>query len=296
MMAVGNSCEDCSEMTVSELIITPAAIDAFCEHLSARGRRSETVSAYRRSLLMLHGMLPADKALTEESIHTYLSFVQKRYPSPRTLNHHISCMNSFLQYSGRRDLSVSHRLLDPEEHLPELTRQEYYRLLQAAKLRGDDKLYFLIKVFATVGLSVQDLPGLTLETLQDGRLTSVSGETSLSIPDCLRYELLDYCAENGIRSGAVFLDGKGNPIHRTGVTAAMKRLSRDARVAEEKANPRCLKKLCLRTRDAIIAEMMLLAERGYERFLETEQPIYGWRSSSTSPEDKQTVTGGIGWL
>ena len=58
----------------------------------------------------------------------------------------------------------------------------------------------------------------------------------------------------------------------------MKRVSHDARVSEEKATPKCLREMYLRTREGIEADISTLIEMAYERLLEKEQLTVGWDS------------------
>ena len=68
-------------------------------------------------------------------------------------------------------------------------------------------------------------------------------------------------------------------LGRTAVTDSMKQLCRDARVEEEKVNPRCLRRLWQTTRDGIRAQLDRLVEQAWDCLLETEQLSIGWNSS-----------------
>ncbi len=68
-------------------------------------------------------------------------------------------------------------------------------------------------------------------------------------------------------------------LGRTAVTDSMKQLCRDARVAEEKANPRCLKHLWQTTQDGFRAQLDRMVEQAWDCLLETEQLSIGWDSS-----------------
>ena len=46
---------------------------------------------------------------------------------------------------------------------PELTRTEYLRLLQTARALGRERVYLLVKLFGTTGLTVQELEKVTVE-------------------------------------------------------------------------------------------------------------------------------------
>ena len=63
-------------------------------------------------------------------------------------------------------------------------------------------------------------------------------------------------------------------------------LSGAARVAPEKCNPRCLRKLYLVTQAEIDRGVRLLAEQAYDRLLDTEQLAVGW---DELPEQKKAA-------
>ena len=68
-------------------------------------------------------------------------------------------------------------------------------------------------------------------------------------------------------------------LGRAAVTDSMKQLCRDARVAEEKVNPRCLRQLWQATREEVRAQLDVLVEQTCDRLLETEQLSIGWDSN-----------------
>ena len=84
--------------------------------------------------------------------------------------------------------------------------------------------------------------------------------------------LLEYCGRRELQLG--------KPLRRTSVTTLIQRLCLDARVPEEKANPRCLKKLYQATQDNIQANISLLMEQAHDRLLETEQLAIGWKENA----------------
>ena len=77
-------------------------------------------------------------------------------------------------------------------------------------------------------------------------------------------------------AGPVFVTRSGKPLRRTQVTGEIQSLAGTARVAPEKCNPRCLRKLYLTTQAEIERSVQLLAEQAYERMLDTEQLAAGW--------------------
>ena len=59
-------------------------------------------------------------------------------------------------------------------------------------------------------------------------------------------------------------------------TDSMKQLCRDARVPEEKGNPRCLRRLWQETQDAIRVSVDQLVVQAFDQMMEAEQFSVGW--------------------
>ena len=261
-------------------ILRPEAVEGYLQALAARGRGSETVRLYGAKLRALYQYLPEDKRITRETLGQWQETLLESGYSPGTVNTHLSAANGLLDYMGRRDLQVSGRLDPDTQPQPELTRGEYLRLLQAAKVLGRERTYLLVKVFALTGLRIGELPQMTVEAAEAGRLTA-SGDRQaggLPLPACLRRELLDYARRKSVRSGPVFVTRSGRPVRRTQVTGEIRAMCRDARVEERKGSPRCLRRLCQSTLEDIERDVRRLAEQSYERLLEAEQLSAGWET------------------
>lgn len=260
----------------TSLTLTPALIEEFLCGLSGRGRAGDTLEQYRRSLLRLYADLAADKRIRRGTLDEWQAGMQAQGLAPRTVNLYIAAANSLLEHCGRREFKASRPVLPDTTAQPELTRAEYLRLLSAARQLGQQRAYLLVKVFGSVGLSVQELPLLTVEAAKQGTLWA--GGQPVRLPGCLQAELLDYALRAGAYSGPVFATPSGEPLSRRLVTAAVHSLATPARVAQEKCNPRCLKKLCQATREEVNASMALLVEQAYDRLLESEQLTTGWEN------------------
>ena len=136
----------------------------------------------------------------------------------------------------------------------------------------------LIKLFASTGLFAQELPEVTVEAVGEGKIICDQNKYKqiVTIPDCLKRELLDFARRNGIGSGPIFQTRDGRPMHRTYVSAAIRNLCEEAKVPGEKGNPKCLRKLYLSTRAAVESNIALLVEQAMERMIEQEQFSVGW--------------------
>lgn len=262
--------------------LTPKLVEEFLEDLGRRGRSPASLQEYRRSLMALYSRLPDGKILTAATGREWKGFLEMQGLGPRTVNARMSVWNSLMQYMGHRDWQVGEFSRVRDDVQPELTRAEYLRLLGAAKQLDQGKAYILIKTLGGVGLRTQELPQLTADAVRRGtvRLESRNGMRSriLHLPGVLQKELLDYMDREGINEGPVFATSGGKSLDRSNVWQCIKKVSRDARVPEEKANPRCLWKMYQSTREGIEANIAVLVEQAYERLLEQEQLAVGWEA------------------
>lgn len=138
--------------------LTPEMIDAFVEDQRNRGRGPASLEAYRRNLTKLYDYLPGDKRLTRATGKEWKAWMESQGTAPRSVNACLSALNSLSIFLGRREFQTNEFLEGPKIIQPELTRAEYLRLLQAAKLLEKEKTYLLIKAMGGAGFRVQELP------------------------------------------------------------------------------------------------------------------------------------------
>ena len=246
--------------------------------LPERGCAPGSVRQYRHDLLKFYQFLPEGKRITAGTLRNWRTDLLERGYAPRTVNAFVSAINSFLSWLGRRELQLTGQL-EVDDVQPELTRNEYLRLLSAARQLGRERAYLLVKTFAVLGLNVQELPCLTVEVVREGRFPAQPGRAQCpaAIPFCLQEELLNYARQEHIASGPIFVTRTGKPVNRSTVTACVQNLAPAARVAAEKCNPRCLRKLYLSTVAQLEASVRILLEQSHERLLEQEQLVVGWK-------------------
>lgn len=260
--------------------VTQEMIEAFLDDLAEKGRSVSSVQTYRRVLRKLYQYLPENKTIGAETGAEWKACLEALGFQPATVNMHMSVWNSFLQYLGRREWQINKFNRETERVQPELSRTEYLRLLSAAKRLGREKSYLLIKTLGGAGMRIQELPQLTVEAVERG-IVELEHHNSrkkriLHLPGGLREELLDYARREGRRCGAVFCAPDGGPMARSSVNYFINVISRDAQVAEEKANPRCLWKMYQTTCQGIWSNVFVLVEQSYQRMLEEEQLMTGW--------------------
>lgn len=262
--------------------ISMEKIDDFLAYLAGKGRGEASLQSYRRKLTELYHYLPEGKYINEETGPEWKEYLEKQGLQPATVNTNISIWNSFLQYLGHREWQMGDFDRGAGKVQPELSRTEYLRLLSAAKQMGKEKSYLLIKTLGGAGMRIQELPQLTVEAAGRGMAEleyhNARQKRVMHLPDGLKEELLDYAQREGIKEGPIFGTPEGKPMARSSVNYFIAMVSHDARVAEEKANPRCLWKMYQETCMGIQSNVKVLIEQAYQRMLEEEQLSTGWKA------------------
>ena len=266
--------------TETGVLLTQESIEQFLDACQSRGRVEGTLQWYRRGLNRLYQALPEDKFIRQGALERWREELVEQDYTPGTVNMFLSIANSYLDFVGHREYQLASQLKLQNSLQPELTRGEYVQLLRTAKALNKERLYLLIKLFASTGLSVQELPNVTVEAVQKGEIIHFPHkvEQRVRIPECLRKELLGYIRRNGYTSGPIFQNKDGGPLNRTYVSIAIRRLCVEARIPEEKGNPRCLKRLYQNTRSDIENNVAMLVEQALDRVLEQEQSAIGWEA------------------
>lgn len=256
--------------------LTREEIDRFLKSLSAGGKTEETVKNYARSLERFYAWLPDGKWVTAELLEAWREDMFSEGCAPGTVNMRTSAVNTYLAFVGRRDLQLLNQPPKKQVETPELTRTEYLRLLQTARILNDSSTYFIVKLFVVTGIRSHDIPKVTVEAVSDGNI-DLDGEI-ICIPECLQKELLVYAKQMGRTTGPLIATRDGRPMSRTQANKQIERLCRNAQVPMEKANPKCLRQLYRQTHGEIEANIAVLIRQTYDHLLEAEQASIGWNN------------------
>ena len=259
-------------------VLQETDIAAYLRDMEAKNLRQATLDNYRRSLKGFYSWLPEGKQIQRERINEYQHYLVEHY-SPGTVNMKMTPVNGLLDFLDLREYQVVEKVpRDMAAVKPELARGEYLRMLSAAKQMEDERLYLLIKLFATTGIAVQELEKVTVEAVQEGSAVTYPNRNRevIRFPECLQRELLAFAKENGIHSGPLFQTGNGSPLHRTSISNMIPRIAKYARLDANKCTPRCLQKLYVETWRSLKSNVAVMLQMTYDRMLEQEQVTYGW--------------------
>ena len=263
----------------SYYVLTRSDIDLYLQDVASRGCKQGTLENYRRSLLNFFDWLPEGKRVSREKVYEYQEYLIGKYTS-RTVNMKMTAINGILGFLDLREYqSTVKASVDDAAIQPELSRNEYLRMLSAAKAIGDERLYLIIKLFGTTGIAVQEFDKVTVEAVRSGTIVTFPNRNRLAlrIPACVQSELLEYAKEKGVKSGPIFLTKEGRPLGRTTLSNMVPHIARYAKVEENKCTSRCLQKLYAETWDTIKSNVNVMLQMTYDKLLEQEQVIYGWQ-------------------
>ena len=245
-------------------ILTKALLDRFEEHLILEERSEATVEKYCRDAHVF--MAYADGAeITKELAIVYKNRLKDDGYKVRSINSMLASINSLFAFLGWHDLKVKsikvqQQIFCPEEK--ELTKAEYMRLVNTAKAKHNERLCLILQTICGTGIRVSELQFITLEAAKRGEATvSCKGKTrSVFIVRELQKKLLRYVAEQGIKSGCIFVTRTGKPISRTNIWRDMKALCEEANVNPNKVFPHNLRHLFARVFYGIEKDIAKLAD------------------------------------
>ena len=257
----------------ASVTLTQDAVTAYLSMLRAQGRSGESLRSCEAVLGQFMAFLPEGR-VTRASLPTWRERLLSEGYAVRTVNSRVSTVNALLTAMDCRDFQVDRQLPTGAFTAPELTRQEYLRMLQTARTLGDRRGYVLTKLFATTGLAVSDLPLVTAESVTQGQL--VTRQETIRLFGHLQEDLQGYAEQTGRLSGPIFTQKNGTPLVRTQVSLYIQKLGQAAQVPAEKANIRALRQLHRDAVAAIEANFDLLVRQAYEHQLDGEETSVGW--------------------
>lgn len=206
----------------------------------------------------------AGKRINKALVLEYKTRLGRKYAASGA-NAALAAINGFLRFWGFESCSVKpfkvqKQIYQPEEK--ELTREEYIRLVKAAKEKSRERLALLLETICATGIRVSELKYITVETLLKGKaVVTCKGKTrTVFLPHALQKKLWRYIQKRGLKTGPVFVTWTGKPLNRTNIWREMKSLCERANVSPSKVFPHSLRKLFARTFYSIDHDVAKLAD------------------------------------
>jgi len=219
------------------------------EMLKSEERSLSTRTQYQRNVERFLSYA-GGRELDKELVVAYKEELAREF-SPSTVNGVLAALNGYFKFLGRDDLRVRRLKMQHNSYCAqerELTREEYLALVQAAKDRGNEKLYLILQTICSTGIRVSELKFITIEALASGaaKIRLKGKNRVILLPERLEGLLSDYAQRQGISSGPIFATRCGNPIDRSNIWKSLRSLCADAGVEPQKVFPHNLRHLFAR--------------------------------------------------
>lgn len=235
-------------MKTQRRILREQDVKAFCIWLVQEEKSAASIEKYVRDVRAFAAFAKEREVTKEVVMEWKESLVSKGYTA-RSVNSMLAGLNSLLSFMGMEDCKVKNLKMQRQVYCPEekdLTKEEYLRLLEAAK--DQPQLRLVMETICGSGIRVSELQFFTVEALREGRIEiSNKGKNRIIlIPGKLKKKLMGWARKNNIRTGAVFITKSGKPLDRSNIWSKMKKLCQAADVAASKVFPHNLRKLFAR--------------------------------------------------
>lgn len=235
---------------MNELIINGTLIERFKNYLKLEEKSQNTVEKYTRDVKTFQ-IYSANSFLSKELVIAYKEKLLSDGYSIRSVNSVIASLNSFFIFTGYPQLKIKtikeqRQIFCPENK--ELTKEEYYRLLNTAETKGNKRLHLILQTICGTGIRVSELKFITVEAVKKGEafVFCKGKRRCVFIIKALQKKLLKYAAKNKIYSGCIFITRTGKPVSRTNIWRDMKKLCQSAEVDPQKVFPHNLRHLFAR--------------------------------------------------
>ena len=244
-------------------VITAKMIAEFKEHLILEERSVATIQKYIRDVKAFMAYAQ-NSAITKETVIAYKKYLQENY-AVRSVNSMLASINSLFMFLGWHDLRVKSLKLQQQVFCPEekeLTKAEYARLCRTAERKHNERLNLILQTICGTGIRVSELQFITVEAVKqsEAAVNCKAKTRSVFIVKELKQKLLRYVAEQGIKSGMIFVTRTGKPISRTNIWREMKALCNEAGVNPQKVFPHNLRHLFARVFYGIEKDIAKLAD------------------------------------
>ena len=243
--------------------ITQDLIENFENYLINEEKSSATLEKYMRDVKAFLVWTCGCK-IDKRKVLDYKEYLISKF-APSSVNSQLSSLNSFFEFNNWHDMKV--KMLKIQKQIfaqkdKELSKSEYARLLDAAKAKGNERLYLLMQTICASGIRVSELQYITTDAVRQRKATiNCKGKMRIVILSKeLCRMLTEYAKTKKITSGPIFVTKSGKPLDRSTIWKMMKALCESAGVSKDKVFPHNLRHLFARTFYTLQKDIVRLAD------------------------------------
>ena len=231
---------------------TSSILDAYRTWLTHREYSPATIQKYTKARARFSADAGAGKTPDRETVAAWRDSLTEKGYTPSTVNAMLAAVNDYQEsidnVAGKaKPLKRQRKIFaDPGR---ELSRAEYFRLLNAARSTGNKRSQLLLETICSTGIRVSELQFITAEAVRRHKASiRCKGKCrEILLPAELCHRLTRWCQKHRIHTGPVFLSRQGKPLCRVTVWKLLKALCSRANVAWKKVFPHNLRHLFART-------------------------------------------------
>ncbi len=244
-------------------IISKENLDKFKVWLIGEERESGTIQKYLRDLAAFSAWL-GGKELVKEAVSGWKDYLLDGGYKPVTVNSMLAAVNTYCRFAGLcikvKFLRIQRKLFQEESR--NLKKDEYERLVVAAKGAGKERLSLLFETIGATGIRVSEVKYITVEALNAGKAEiSLKGKIrTILLPGKLCRKLLKYAQKEKIAHGEIFITKSGKGMSRKQIWAEMKAVCKKAGVEASKVFPHNLRHLFARIYYKVTRDIAKLAD------------------------------------
>lgn len=243
--------------------LTKELVLKFKKYLINEEKAISTIEKYIRDILRFMVWMNGQE-VEKTHVLEYKQALLETY-APASVNSILSSLNAFFDYYEWFDcrvktLKIQRQIFSSSDK--ELTKEEYKRLLSAARQKKNQRLFFMMQTICATGIRVSELKYITVEAVRVGEtnINCKGKQRKVWIPKQLCKMLSRYIKEQNIKSGSVFVSKNGRPLDRSNIWKMLKGLCEAAGVSKDKVFPHNFRHLFARTYYSIQKDIVRLAD------------------------------------
>ena len=222
-----------------------------------------TIQKYKTDVRTFFRCLGDSQEITKECLIKYKNWLIENY-ALSSVNSMLVALNQYLVCIGLerwklRRVKTQRKIYEDEQK--ELSIENYFRLIEAAREEGKERLALMMETMCSTGIRVSELSFFTVESVSSGivRVWNKGKYRLVVLPEKLCMKLKQYIRKQNLQSGMVFVTRNGKPVDRSNIWREMKRLSEKTGIVREVIFPHNLRHLIGRTFFHLTRNLVLLA-------------------------------------
>ena len=244
-------------------IISDALIEDYCRWMYENEMSTGTIKKYHYYLNLFRAFLNGS-AVDKKKVIIWKEELREEY-SPVTANGALAALNGFFRHCGWKGctakfIKIKQRIFCPKQR--ELSREEYTKLVAAARQEGNERLCLLLQTVCSTGIRISELSYITVSAVerQIAEVDCKGKVRTVFLTDKLCGLLREYARKMDIRSGMIFITRSGKPMDRSNIWREMKKIGVKAGVSPDKVFPHNLRHLFARVYYSQEQDLVKLAD------------------------------------